>query len=281
MSHFFDNMKTLFSRKDWKQRWYKIIFEHDTHAGRLFDEILLIVILLSVVVVFADSMESLSKQNRLFLFSLEWIFTFLFTLEYIVRIKVTPLKKKYIFSFYGIIDFLSIVPTYLSIFFAGTQYLIIIRILRLFRVFRILKLVKFTSASIYLIHALKHSREKILVFFGTVLIIVTIIGTLMYIVEGPQNGFVSIPVSIYWAIVTITTVGFGDITPTTPFGQIIASLLMLTGYAIIAVPTGIITSELSRNNRNGNRKTKCDTCGCEITDPAANFCSLCGKELKR
>lgn len=272
-------MKTLFSRKDWKQRWYKIIFEHDTYAGRLFDEILLIIILLSVVVVFADSMENLSMQNRLYLFSLEWIFTILFTLEYLFRIKVTPNKKKYIFSFYGIIDFLSIVPTYLSIFVAGTHFLIIIRILRLFRVFRILKLVRFTSASIYLIYALKHSREKILVFFGTVLIIVTIIGTLMYIVEGPEHGFASIPMSIYWAIVTITTVGFGDITPKTPFGQIIASLLMLTGYAIIAVPTGIITAELSRNKRHGNSKVKCGTCGGEIIDPNANFCSTCGQEI--
>lgn len=274
-------MKELFNRTNWKQRWYKIIFEHDTAAGRLFDEILLILILLSVVVVFADSMESLSQQNRFFLFSLEWVFTVLFTIEYIVRIIVAPRKKKYIFSFYGIIDFISIVPTYLSVFIAGTQYLIIIRILRLFRVFRILKLVKFTSASIYLIHALKHSREKIIVFFGTVLIIVTIIGTLMYIIEGPENGFKSIPISIYWAIVTITTVGFGDITPTTAFGQFIASLLMLTGYAIIAVPTGIITSELSRNNRNGNRKTQCGTCGREIIDTAANYCSHCGKELKK
>ncbi|HMM12904.1 MAG TPA: ion transporter [Bacteroidales bacterium] len=267
-------------QEDWKKRWYTIIFEHHTRAGRIFDEVLLVLILLSVIIVLTDSVEPVHQQYYSTLFALEWFFTLLFTFEYVIRIIVSPVKRKYIFSFYGIIDLVSIVPTYLSLIFAGAQYLIIVRLLRLLRVFRILKLVKFTRASIYLVHALKHSREKILVFFGTVLITVTIVGTLMYLIEGPESGFTSIPTSIYWAIVTITTVGFGDITPITLAGKFIASLLMLVGYAIIAVPTGIITSELSRS-RQGNESQKifCKSCGMERLADGANFCSNCGTPL--
>lgn len=263
----------------WKQKWYKIIFEHDTKPGRLFDEILLVLILLSVLVVFADSMARFRQQYGLYLLSLEWIFTILFTVEYVIRIMVSPQKKKYIFSFYGLIDLISIIPTYLSLILVGSQFLIIIRILRLLRVFRILKLVRFTSASLYLLHALRHSREKIIVFFGSVLILVTIIGTVMYLVEGPESGFNSIPTGIYWAIVTITTVGYGDISPATPFGQFLASLLMLVGYAIIAVPTGIITSEMTRAQHEQAPAKKCDGCGKANHDKGAIYCDRCGSAL--
>lgn len=275
-------MSQIIQNKEWKSEWYTIIFRHDTKKGRLFDEILLVIILLSVTVVFLDSMKSIHDRFKLLLLSLEWFFTFLFTFEYIIRIIISPKKKKYIFSFYGVIDLLSIIPTYLSLIFAGTQFLIIIRILRLFRVFRILKLVRFTSASIYLIHALQHSREKIMVFFGSVLITVTIIGTIMHIVEGPEAGFDSIPIGIYWAIVTITTVGFGDITPVTPLGQIIASILMLTGYAIIAVPTGIITSEMTRDKyRKPIRSKECRHCKTVTYVHNAKFCINCGEKFEQ
>lgn len=275
-------MPEIKQTENWKKEWYSIIFRHDTKKGRLFDELLLVLIGLSVIVVFLDSMRDIHQRFEFFLYFFEWFFTMLFTVEYIVRIIISPIKKKYIFSFYGIIDFVSIVPTYLSLIFVGTQFLIIIRIFRLFRVFRILKLVRFTSASIYLIHALRHSREKIVVFFGSVLITVTILGTIMYIIEGPEAGFVSIPTGIYWAIVTITTVGFGDITPVTPLGQIIASILMLTGYAIIAVPTGIITSEMTRDKtRKPIHSKECKDCKAVTYAQDANFCKNCGEKFEQ
>lgn len=267
----------------WKRKWYTIIFYHHTRAGRLFDEILLALILTSVFVVFIDSSQKIHDNYRFWLSLAEWLLTIVFTIEYIIRIIVVPNKRAYLLSFYGIIDLLSIIPTYLSIFLVGSQFLIIIRVLRLLRVFRIMKLVSYTTASLFLLQALKHSREKILVFFGAVLIIVTIIGTIMYLVEGPASGFDSIPTSIYWAIVTITTVGYGDISPVTAFGQFIASLLMLTGYAIIAVPTGILTSELSRNRKSSPVEAhypQCNDCGHPVLEKNANFCSNCGSGLK-
>ncbi len=272
-------METNGKHTGWKGKLHTIIFEHHTKAGRLFDEFLLIFILLSVFVVFLDSIEKYHLAYENLFLALEWGFTIIFTIEYILRIIVSKHKMRYIFSFYGIIDFLSIVPTYLSLIYAGSQFLIIIRVLRLLRVFRILKLVKFTYASIYLLHAFRHSREKIIIFFGTVLITVTIVGAFMYLIEGPENGFKSIPQSIYWAIVTITTVGFGDITPSTPLGQVIASFLMLTGYAIIAVPTGIVTAEMTRErHRTKNHPVKCDACE-EANDIDARFCKKCGNKL--
>ncbi|MDY0077879.1 MAG: ion transporter [Bacteroidales bacterium] len=266
----------------WKTKWFQIIFRHDTKNGRLFDELLLVMILLSVSTVFVDSIPKIHAKYQTSLYIAEWFFTLLFTAEYIVRIIVSPKKKSYIFSYYGIIDFASVIPTYLSLVFIGSQYLIIIRILRLLRVFRILKLVRFTSASLFLLHSLKHSREKILVFFGSVLILVTIIGTFMYLIEGPEHGFKSIPYSIYWAIVTVTTVGYGDISPSTALGQIIASMLMLTGYAIIAVPTGIISSEMTKNQREDKKRprTECPKCGNDEVSKEDFFCSHCGYSLK-
>lgn len=266
-------------RNSLKYKWYKIIFEHDTKAGRLFDEILLIIIVLSVMVVMIDSIKPINDKIGNILLAFEWLFTVLFTIEYIIRVLLVEKKSKYIFSFYGIIDFLSIIPTYLSLIYAGTQFLIIIRVVRLLRVFRILKLVRFTMASVYLIHALKHAREKIIVFLGTVLLIVTIMGALMYIVEGPESGFDSIPRSIYWAIVTITTVGYGDISPTTVTGQFIASILMITGYAIIAVPTGIITAEMSREKSKNQGTKVCLKCNNPDNEPDAVFCKKCGSSI--
>lgn len=264
---------------NWKEDWYKVIFEHGTKKGRIFDELLLVVILLSVMVVFLDSIVMLHNRYAKLFLILEWGFTIGFTIEYIIRIIITKRKKQFIFSFYGIIDFLSFVPTYLSLFYAGAQFLLVIRILRLFRIFRILKLVQYTYASVYLIHALKHSREKIVVFLGTVLMIVTIIGALMYLIEGPETGFNSIPRSIYWAIVTITTVGYGDIAPATALGQILASLLMITGYAIIAVPTGIITAEMSREKARKSKPISCPRCSNSEHDQDAEFCKKCGEKL--
>lgn len=272
-------MENQIHKRDWKEKLRVIIFEHHTKAGRLFDEFLLVFILLSVSVVFLDSIESYNLRWGDILFSLEWGFTIIFTIEYIIRIVVSRDKIRYITSFYGVIDFLSIVPTYLSLIYAGSQFLIIIRVLRLLRVFRILKLVRFTYASIYLLHAFKHSKEKIIIFFGTVLIIVTIVGAMMYLIEGPESGFRSIPQSIYWAIVTITTVGFGDITPVTPLGQVLASLLMITGYAIIAVPTGIVTAEMTRErHKHIPSSVKCDKCESH-NELDALFCKKCGNKL--
>lgn len=272
-------MNTRLKDTSWKEKLRVIIFEHHTKAGRLFDEFLLIFILASVLVVFLDSIESYHLKYRNIFLILEWGFTIIFSIEYIIRIVISRNKLRYITSFYGIIDFLSIIPTYISLLVAGSQFLIIIRVLRLLRVFRILKLVKFTYASIYLLHAFKHSREKIIIFFGAVLVIVTIVGAVMYLIEGPENGFRSIPQSIYWAIVTITTVGYGDIAPSTALGQIIASFLMITGYAIIAVPTGIVTAEMSREkHRSKDLPVVCDACT-EHNEIDARFCKKCGNKL--
>lgn len=266
----------------WKEKWYVIIFQHHTKQGRRFDELLLILILLSVLVVFVDSMQKVAQSYRLWLLGIEWLLTLIFTAEYIVRIMVVPRKRSYILSFYGIIDLLSIVPTYLSIFLAGSQFLIIIRVLRLIRVFRIMKLYGFTKAGVFLIQSLRNAKEKILVFFGAVLLLVVVVGTIMYLVEGPESGFTSIPTSIYWAIVTITTVGYGDISPESGLGQFIASILMLTGYAIIAVPTGILTAEISKKQDDEatfHANHECGVCGHKPAERKAKYCSNCGNQL--
>lgn len=267
---------------DWKKKWYVIIFQHHTKEGRLFDLVLLWLILLSVVAVIVDSSAFIHDKYQVILFGLEWLITIAFSIEYVIRIIVSPVKRNYILSFYGIIDLLAIIPTYLSLFVTGSQLLIVIRVLRLLRVFRIFKLSSFTSAGLFLMQALKNSREKIVVFFGAVLLLVTIVGTIMYLVEGPQSGFDSIPVSIYWAIVTITTVGYGDISPATSLGQFIASVLMLTGYAIIAVPTGILSSEFNiakKKQNSGPGKARCKACSYGLIGEHYNFCPHCGVSL--
>ncbi|MDN5204376.1 ion transporter [Fulvivirgaceae bacterium BMA10] len=263
----------------WRRKLYKIIFEHDTPAGKAFDVVLLWVILLSVLIVMLESVSFIKDRYGNVLRIMEWCFTILFTIEYILRIVVIDRTVRYIFSFYGIIDFLSVIPTYLSIVFVGGQYLLVIRTIRLLRVFRILKLVRYTGEGRLLMNALFASRYKIIVFFGAVMITVIICGTVMYLIEGEENGFSSIPRSVYWAIVTLTTVGYGDIAPQTVIGQALASFIMLMGYAIIAVPTGIVTAEISQANRKRPTPKKCPKCQLDLHDIDAQYCKRCGTML--
>lgn len=267
---------------NFRNRLYEIIFEADTPAGKAFDIILLIAILLSVIAVSLDSVEIIHIQYQ-FAFQLtEWILTILFTIEYILRIYTVKKPFRYIFSFFGIIDFLSVLPTYLSLIFAGSHYLMVIRILRLLRIFRILKLARYVGAAQTLKSALSKSSAKIIVFLEVVLVLVIIIGALMYLIEGPENGFTSIPKAIYWAIVTITTVGYGDIAPNTVLGQSLASLLMIVGYSIIAVPTGIITAgaiQNTKNNKTIHNTQVCQNCHFDQNDDDAKYCKMCGEKL--
>ncbi|TWG85740.1 voltage-gated potassium channel [Cupriavidus gilardii J11] len=264
----------------WRQRWYTIIFEADTRAGRQFDVALLLAIVASVLVVMFDSVP---KYHALFgtpLTVLEWGFTLLFTAEYIMRVVVVRRPLRYVFSFFGIIDFLSIMPTWLAFFAPEFAFLIDVRLLRLLRAFRILKLTMYFEESQILYRALANSRRKILVFLGTVFIITVILGTIMYVVEGPEHGFTSIPLSMYWAVVTLTTTGFGDIVPRTPAGQFITSLTILLGYGIIAFPTGIVGAELAATIIRRPLTTRtCTHCLTEGHEPDANFCKHCGKVL--
>lgn len=267
-----------------KQRIYNLIFGYDTRAGRLFDIALICVISASVLAVMLDSVLWIHQKHTALLFTLEWIFTLCFTIEYALRIYSSPKPKSYIFSFYGIIDLLSILPTYIAFVFPGAAYLIVIRILRVLRIFRVLKLFRYIGEADILFSALLRARRKILVFMFTLLILITIFGTLMFIIEGPTNGFASIPQSVYWAIVTITTVGYGDISPHTPVGQAIAALAMICGYAIIAVPTGIIGAEILQefklDGKRRNRNLKhCGECGLKTHENDANFCKNCGNKL--
>lgn len=266
---------------DWRDRWYEIIFHSNTPAGRLFDVILLIMIVISVGVVMLDSVPAFRNEYRTPFTNLEWFFTILFTIEYVIRIIVSRKPRIYIFSFYGVIDLISLLPTYFSLIISGSQYLLVIRILRMLRVFRVLKLTRFMRASHVLTLSLRQSRFKIIVFFEVLLTTVVIMGSLMYIIEGPENGFTSIPVSIYWAIVTLTTVGFGDITPNTALGQFFASLIMILGYSIIAVPTGIISAEIVKAGNVTFVEKKCTNCTSDLHDSDALFCKYCGKSLEK
>ncbi|MDD4109399.1 MAG: ion transporter [Prolixibacteraceae bacterium] len=261
-----------------RDRIYEIIFEADTKAGRLFDIALLVIILISVIFVMLESVPGIRQDYHQFFVLSEWIITGVFTLEYILRIIIVKKPWRYIFSFYGIIDFLAIIPSYLGLFAATYQSLIIIRIFRMLRVFRVFKLTRYSFAGRTLIRALWASREKISVFIFFVIILVVIIGTLMYLIEGEQSGFKSIPLSIYWAIVTLTTVGYGDISPVTPLGQFLASIVMILGYAIIAVPTGIVTAEMMRHSSVGNSQV-CQNCLHSIHDDDAIYCKKCGSRL--
>ena len=264
--------------KKLKKQLYEIIFEADTFAGKLFDIILLIVIFFSISLVMLESIDSINaKYNTFFNYS-EWTVTALFTIEYIARIWLLDKPFKYIFSFYGIIDFLSIIPSFLAVFYVGAESLSVIRGLRLLRIFRILKLSRYSNEGKILIDALIESRQKLSVFLFGVLMIVIFIGTVMYIVEGPENGFTSIPESIYWAIVTITTVGYGDIVPHTYLGKFISSALMLLGFAIIAIPTGIVTVNISKRNKKITTQV-CPNCLAEGHDPDAVYCKYCGEKL--
>ncbi len=265
--------------KGWRGKLHQIIFEAETPAGKLFDVILLVLIVLSVIAVLIDSVSHIHIRYGEVLFIAEWVFTILFTIEYFLRIYTTFRPQKYIFSFYGIIDLLAILPTYLSLVFVGTQYLLVIRMLRLLRVFRVLKLARYVGASHVLGIAMKNSRHKIIVFLEVVVTMVVIMGSLMYLIEGPENGFKSIPLSIYWAIVTLTTVGYGDIAPQTFLGQTLASVIMIIGYAIIAVPTGIISVEMAKAKDTSLSTQICPDCHFEYHDEDAVYCKKCGSKL--
>ncbi len=262
-----------------KNPLYQIIFEADTPAGKAFDISLLWVIVLSILVTILETIPNLSPLQKQFLIYLEWIFTVLFSVEYLLRMYSSPKPVLYMRSAMGIVDLLALLPTYLSLFFAGSSYFVVLRAMRLLRVFRILKLNRYVSESRVLMQALKMSIPKILVFLGSVVTLVIILGTIMYMVEGPEHGFTSIPISIYWAIVTLTTVGFGDIVPKTPFGQIIASAVMILGYGILAVPTGIVTVELAEVQKTKVTTQLCPSCFREGHDTDAKFCKYCGAEL--
>lgn len=261
-----------------REKLHRVVYLSDSRAGRIFDLVLLWLIMGSILVVILESVVSIRLAHGQIIRSLEWGFTILFTIEYFLRIYSSRKPLKYIFSFYGLIDLIAVIPTYLSLFLPGTQYLIVIRAFRLLRVFRILKLSRFLAEGTILRNALRGSLHKITVFVLSVLTLVTIIGTLMYLVEGEAGGFTSIPVSIYWAVVTVTTVGYGDISPITPFGQFLASILMIIGYGIIAVPTGIVSVEMARAT--DEAKKKCPQCNASIYPANAKYCSNCGHELK-
>lgn len=259
-----------------KSKLYSIIFHSDTPAGRRFDVILLWLILLSILAVFLESVASIRLRYYELIAASEWFFTIIFTLEYALRIYSSPKRLRYIFSFYGIIDLLAILPAYLSLLIPNAQYLLVIRALRLLRVFRILKLTRYLNEGNVLKMALRASMYKIIVFLAAVLTLVTIVGTIMYVIEGENNGFTSIPISIYWAVVTITTVGYGDISPVTPLGQFLAGVLMIIGYGIIAVPTGIVSAEMARASEAA--LVPCKGCNQSIYPANARFCARCGKD---
>lgn len=266
----------------WKQkrhRLHEIIFEADTPAGKAFDLALLGAIMASVAAVVLESVPAYREAHGPLLRQIEWFFTLLFTFEYILRLISVDRPGRYAKSFFGLVDLLSIVPTYLSLLVAGTQSLIVIRALRLLRVFRVLKLAHFVGESQLLQAAIRASTRKIIVFLGTVLTLVLIIGAAMYLIEGEENGFTSIPLAIYWAIVTLTTVGYGDIAPQTVLGKLFASSVMIIGYAIIAVPTGIVTVELANASRPKVSTQSCQRCCAEGHDSDAKFCKHCGTKL--
>jgi len=268
----------------WRLKLHEVIYGTHTTAGKLFDIVLLIVIVYSVIIVMLESLPSFDAEYHKFLNISEWIITILFTIEYILRIVCIRRPSKYIFSFFGIIDLLSTIPKYLSFFVVGSQYITAFRAIRLLRVFRILKLVHFVGESNNLLRAMRASRAKIFVFVFFLLIISVLLGTIMYLIEGPEHGFNSIPHSVYWTIVTLTTVGYGDISPQTGLGQIIATFIMIIGYGIIAVPTGIISAKYASHDKKSKNVSKgftCTDCGAEIIRADSKFCRKCGRKLSK
>lgn len=263
-----------------KKQIYTIVFKSDTKAGRMFDKVLFVAILLSLTVVMLDSIETVSVRFSKALTLLEWFFTGLFTLEYLLRVYCVVDKRRYILSFFGIVDLVSVLPTYLALVFPELHVLIDVRVLRLIRVFRIFKLTAYMQEYQFLADALRASRRKILVFLSVVLMVVMVMGSLMYVVEGPANGYTSIPVSIYWAITTMTTVGFGDIAPKTDLGRFISSIMMLMGWGILAVPTGIVTAEFTSQSGRLFGGSSCPKCAKGTVRPQDNYCSTCGHDLR-
>jgi voltage-gated potassium channel len=265
--------------KGWRQVLHEVIYEADTPSGKAFDVALILCILLSVLAVMLESVREIRLVYGSFLSKIEWFFTILFTIEYVLRLISVGRPLKYASSFFGIVDLLAILPTYLSLLLPGTHYLLVIRALRILRVFRVLKLVPYVRESAMLMQALRASRQKITVFLYAILTLVIIIGAVMYMVEGEENGFTSIPRSVYWAIVTLTTVGYGDIAPHTAFGQALAAVVMIMGYSIIAVPTGIVTAELTQARSKAVSTQACPQCSAEGHDADALFCKRCGAKL--
>ena len=263
----------------WRLQMYTIIFEADTSAGRLFDQLLIAVILASVAVVMADSVQQISHRLNDWFNLLEWFFTLAFTLEYVARLIRVRRPWRYALSFYGVVDLLALLPTYLALLVPEVGALIDVRVLRLLRVFRVFKLTAYVSEYQALGQALRASRRKIMVFLTAVLMIVLVVGTVMYVVEGPENGYTSIPTSVYWAITTMTTVGFGDITPKTDLGRLIASAVMLLGWGTLAVPTGIVTAEMAYTRKVPVTTRTCHECLTEGHPPDANYCRHCGTHL--
>lgn len=261
----------------------RIVFSSETRGGKIFDVAVIVCIIISIIVVILDSVPEISIRYHDSFYVLEWIFTIIFSLEYILRIIATKRPLRYIFSFYGIVDLLATIPTYVGLFLSGGSSLLALRALRLFRIFRVFKLSRYTSAGIILRRSLSASRDKIFVFLVAVFSVIIVIGTLMYLVEGEKGGFTSIPRSIYWTIVTITTVGYGDIAPVTGLGRFLASITMLTGYAIIAVPTGIVTAEITKQQRLARDGTiptgRCGNCHTGDHDEDAEYCKHCGTRL--
>lgn len=265
--------------KDWRNKLHELIFEADTKSGKLFDIVLMTCILASVIVVMLDSVASYNARYGILFLQLEWLFTGFFTIEYILRILSVKKPKAYALSFFGIIDLLAILPTYVSLLLPGTQILLVIRFLRVLRIFRVLKFTQYLKEIDQLNEAIIASRRKILVFMFTVSSLTVILGSLMYLIEGTDNGFTSIPRSIYWAVVTLTTVGYGDISPQTPLGQFFAVIIMIAGYGIIAVPTGIVSAELTKKGAIKLSTQSCRNCGYDAHDLDAYFCKKCGEKI--
>jgi voltage-gated potassium channel len=275
-------MKPPYTQKPdrtWRKVLHEVIFEADTPAGKWFDVILIISIVLSVIVVMLDSISPIRKAHGEMFYAIEWLFTILFSIEYVLRVISVGRPLRYATSFFGVIDLLAILPTYLSLVIPGSQFLTVIRVLRVLRIFRVLKLVQYLAEAKLLMQALRASHRKITVFLFTVLTLVVILGSFMYLIEGEANGFTSIPRSIYWAIVTLTTVGYGDISPKTGLGQALAAIIMIFGYSIIAVPTGIVSVEISRIKQEKVTTQSCHHCNAEGHDSDAVFCKYCGAKL--
>lgn len=271
------------SGQNWRRTVYDIIFEAETPTGKAFDIALLVSIVLSVVAVMLETVEPIQEAYGFWLRAAEWVFTILFSIEYVLRLMTVARPGRYAWSFFGMVDLISTVPMYVSAFIPGSHSFLIVRVLRLLRIFRVFKLGRYLTEANVLLAALKASAEKIIVFLGTVLTIALIMGSLMYLVEGAENGFTSIPRATYWAIVTMTTVGFGDIAPATPFGQFLAAALMLMGYSILAVPTGIVSVEVASAGRQARHFTTraCHECTGEGHDHDAKHCKYCGASLRK
>lgn len=266
-------------RRNRLQRYlYRVIFEADTPAGKGFDILLILAIVASVVAVMLDSVPRVQRAIGGSLSVAEWVFTVVFSIEYLLRLYASPRRFRYARSFFGVIDLLALAPTYLSVLLPGGQYLLVVRVLRVLRVFRVLKLAKYVAEGELIVAALKASGRKIAVFLFAVLSIVVVVGSVIYLIEGDESGFVSIPLAVYWAIVTLTTVGYGDISPQTPLGQTLAALIMILGYGLIAVPTGLVSMEVSLA-LSRHQKRLCPACGTSESDPDARFCRRCAADL--